>query len=591
MTGQIALMLFVVGASLILFSIERFPADLTALGVMLTLVLTGLLPKEAAFAGFGSDAVILILSLLILTAALVRTGVVDTVGKAILHRIGESPQRLLVVIMVTAATLSAFMSNTATTAFFTPIAISIARRLRVSVSKLLMPLAFAAILASSVTLISSSTNIVISDLMVQHNLAPLGMFELAPAGIPIAIAGLIYMFLVGKFLIPDYGTPEDPIEEFGLRPYLTEIVILPESPLIGKTLIESGLGHDLDLIVLRVVRDEQSYPALQSDLQFQKDDVLLVEGRRDRILEIKDKVGIAIRADVKFSDPTLEIEHMRLIEAIILRKSPLLGRTLEQVNFRERYGLQVLGINRHGQTILQRIRQIPLHIGDQLLVQGHQANVAALDASNVFRVIGTVEYKQPQRRRARWAIGIFAASLLVAATGIVSLAVAVLLGAFAAFLSGCITPDEAYREVEWKAIIVIGCMLAVGSAMEITGTAQFLASELIGFIGATHPIWLLTAFFTLTLLLTQPMSNQAAAVVVIPIALETAVQLGLNPRTFAIMIALGASCSYLTPLEPSCLIVYGPGEYRVTDFLKVGSLLTLLTYLIAITLVPLIWPL
>jgi di/tricarboxylate transporter len=591
MTGQIALMLFVVAAALVLFSLERLPADIIAIGVMLTLILAGLLPEEEAFAGFGSDAVLLILGLLILTAALVRTGVVDSVGQLILQRIGESPTRLLAVIMVTASTLSAFMSNTATTAFFTPIAISLARRLKVGVSKLLMPLAFATILASSVTLISSSTNVVISGLMTHYGLPPLGMFELAPAGIPIAIVGLAYMFLVGQRLIPDRGAPADTIEEFGIRPYLTEVLILPGSALIGKTLAEAGLGRDLDLTVLRVVRDKRYYLAPQADLQLLEGDVLLVQGKRDQVLRIKDRVGIAIKADVTLSDPTLETKDVRLVEAIILRNSSLLGRTLKQVNFRERYGLQVLGINRRGRTILRKISQIPLRIGDQLLLQGHRSNIAVLDEGNLFRVIGTVEYKRPHRRRALWAIGIFAAALLLAATGIVSLAVAVLLGSLAAFLSGCITPDEAYNQVEWKALIVIGCMLAVGTAMEATGTAHFLAAQIIGLIGESHPIWLLTAFFGMTLLLTQPMSNQAAAVVVIPIALETAFQLGLNPRTFAIMIALGASCSYLTPLEPSCLIVYGPGEYRFFDFLKVGSLLTVLTYLIAIVLVPLIWPL
>jgi di/tricarboxylate transporter len=214
-----------------------------------------------------------------------------------------------------------------------------------------------------------------------------------------------------------------------------------------------------------------------------------------------------------------------------------------------------------------------------------------LDENNTFRVIGTVDYQRPNVQRAPAAMAIFAGALVVAAVEVLSLPVAVLLGALVAFLGGCIAPDEAYREVEWKALIVIGCMLAVGSAMEYTGTARFLAAEIVGFIGHAHPAWLLTAFFALTLLLTQPMSNQAAAVVVVPVAIQTAFQLDLNPRTFAIMIAVAASCSYLTPLEPACLMVYGPGRYRFVDFLKVGSLLTALIYVLAIVLVPLAWPL
>jgi di/tricarboxylate transporter len=591
MTEQIVLLLSIIGVSLALFSLERLPADIVALGILLTIVLTGLLPASEAFAGFGSDAVMMILGLFILTAALVRTGVVDMAGRAILHRTGDNPHRLLAVIMIASATLSALMSNTATTAFFVPITIGLARKARISVSKLLMPLAFSAILASSVTLVSSSTNIVISGLMSRYDMRPMGMFELTLVGIPVAVVGLIYMFLVGRRLIPDRGGLDESAEEYGIRPYLTEVLILPHSPLAGKTLAESGLGRDLDLTVLRVVRAKRHYLAPQANLRLEEGDVLLVQGQRDEVLRIKDAVGIDIKADVKLSVPDLQTEDMRLVEAILLRRSPLIGRTLKQVGFRERYGLQVLGVNRRGKAILRKISQISFRTGDQLLIQGHRTNIAVLDENNTFRVIGTVDYKRPNLQRAPAAIAIFAGALVVAAVDMLSLPVAVLLGALVAFLTRCITPDEAYREVEWKALIVIGCMLAVGSAMEHTGTARFLAAEIVGFIGHAHPAWLLTAFFALTLLLTQPMSNQAAAVVVVPVAIQTAFQLDLNPRTFAIMIAVAASCSYLTPLEPSCLMVYGPGRYRFVDFLKVGSLLTVLIYVLAIVLVPLAWPL
>ena len=533
----------------------------------------------------------MILGLFILTAALVRTGVVDMAGRAILQRTGDSPHRLLAVIMIASATLSAFISNTATTAFFVPLTIGLARKTRMSVSKLLMPLAFSAILASSVTLVSSSTNIVISGLMSRYDMRPIGMFELTLVGIPVVVVGLIYMFLVGRRLMPDRGDLDEIGEVFGLRPYLTEILILPHSPLAGKTLAESGLGRDLDLTVLRVVRAKRDYLAPQADLRLEEGDVLLMEGPRDDILRVKDTVGIDIKADVKLSVPDLQTEAMRLVEAILLRQSPLIGRTLKQVGFRERYGLQVLGINRRGKTILRKISQISLRTGDQLLIQGHRTNIAVLDENNTFRVIGTVEYKRPNLKRAPAAMVIFASVLAVAAVNMLSLPVAVLLGALMAFLTRCITPDEAYREVEWKALMVIGCMLAVGSAMEHTGTARFLAAGIVDVIGHAHPTWLLTAFFALTVLLTQPMSNQAAAVVVVPVALQAAFQLDLNPRTFAIMIAVAASCSYLTPLEPSCLMVYGPGRYRFADFLKVGSLLTVLIYILAIVLVPLVWPL
>lgn len=591
MTPQVALLLLIIVAAVVLFSFEWVPADVTALGILLTLILTGLLPADQAFAGFSSDTVMMILGLFILTAALLHTGVVEMVGRAIMRYTGDNLNRLLSVVMVTSAGLSAFISNTASTAFFVPIIIGLAGRARVSASKLLMPLAFAAILASSVTLVSTSTNIVVSGLMTRYDLPPMGMFELAPVGIPIAVVGLIYMHLVGRWLIPDRGRPDDLDNGLGIRLYLTEALILPASPLAGKTLAESGLGRDLDLTVLQLVRDGDRYLVPRANRKLKAGDVLLVEGQRDEILKIKDTVGIDIKADVKLSDPELQTEEVRLAEVILLPGSPLIRRTLKSLRFRERYRMQVLAIYRHGETIRQKISQIRLKVGDVLLVQGHPANIAGLAEDNLFSVIGAVEERRPNLPRARVAIAAFVGALVLATFNVVSLPVAVLLGALIVFLTGCLTPEEAYRQVDWRALILIGSMLGLGSAMEHTGTAEFLAAQIVERVGQANPLWLLTAFFALAVLLTQPMSNQAAAIVVVPVAIQTALRLDLNPRTFAMMIAVAASTSYLTPLEPACLMVYGPGGYRFVDFLKMGSLLTVLIYAVAIILVPLVWPL
>ncbi|MBN2394453.1 MAG: SLC13 family permease [Anaerolineae bacterium] len=591
MTLEIGLLLVIVVAALVLFSLENLPVDVIALCIMMTLILTGLLPVEQAFAGFGSNTVVMIFSLLVITAALMNTGVADMAGRELLRLAGDKPKRLLGITMTIPAILSALISNTATTAMFTPLVLGLARRTKTSASKLLMPLAFAAILSSSVTLIGSSTNIVVSDIMMQYGMKPLGLFELTAVGLPIAIIGIVYMLTIGHRLIPNRGSDEEFITPLGMRPYLTEILILPDSPLIGKTLAESGLGRDMDLTVLRVVRDNNRYLVPQAKLRLQKGDELLVEGQRAQVLKIKDAAGIGLKADITLSDPRLQAGDMELAEVILLPQSPLTGRTLKTLNFRERYGLQVLGINRRGQAIFRKLSETRLRTGDQLLIQGSRTNITALDENN-FHVIGPVDHQRPNRKRAPIAMGIFAGVIALTAFNLLTLPVAVTLGAIGVFLTRCITPDEAYRDISWKAIIVIGCMLAMGRAMEYTGTATYLANQIATLTRSlTHPVWLLTAFFVLTMILTQPMSNQAAAVLVLPIAIQTAVQLGLNPRTFGAMIAVGASCSFITPLEPACLIVYGPGGYKFMDFVKVGSVLTVLVYLIAIALVPVFWPL
>lgn len=591
MTFEIGLLLFIIVMAAVLFALEWLPADVVALAVLIALILTKLVPLDQAFTGFGSDTVILILGLLIQTAALMRTGVMDLVGRNVLRLTGTNPTALLLVIMIAAAGVSAFMSNTASTAFFIPVVLGIATRAKISPSKLLLPLAFSSILSSSVTLISTSTNIVVSGLMTRYGMEPMGMFELAPVGIPIVVAGLLYVFFAGRRLLPDRLETSDAATTLGMKPFLTEILIQPDSDLVGKTLAEAGLGRDMDLTVLRVIREKTKHHAPHSDTVIRPNDILLVEGMREDILKIKDTRGIEIKADVKLSDPLLAEQDINLVEAIVLPKSPLIGRTLKNYRFREHFGLQVLGINRHGETVHRKMSLVRLKAGDVLLLQGSVENINLLEEENIARAISPLDSKRRHRRKAPLAAAIFIAGIALATFKIVPLPVAVILGSIGVFLTKCITPEEAYREVEWKAIILIGSMLALGVAMDHTGTAKYLAALLVDWVGGTDPIWLLAGFFTLTVLLTQPMSNQAAAIVLLPVAIQTAVQLELNPRTFAMLIAVAASCSYLTPLEPSCLMVYGPGRYRFADFLKVGSLLTIIIGVIALVMVPRIWPL
>lgn len=589
MTVQIGLVLGTVVAALVLFSIERIPVDVTALGILVFLILTGLLPAEQAFGGFGSEVVVMMLGLLILVAALTRTGVTDIVGRMLLTWSEANEQQLLLAVMGFAALVGAFMSNTTATAFFIPIVITMARRIEMSPARFLMPLAFASILVSSVSLISTSTNIVVSGLMQDLGLAPIGMFELAPVGIPIAVVGIAYMFILGRHLVPD-RIPREELERISTQLYLTEILIPPESALAGKTLAASGLGSEMDLKVVRVVRDSTSYILPRASTELQQGDVLLVEGRRASILEVKETAGVEIRADVEFPSDDIDAAEMGLTEVVVLPNSPLVGRTLRGLDFREQYGLQVLAINRQGETLTRKMSRIRLQVGDVLVVQGRERQVDALERQNLFPRLSLPDIPLKRRRRAPLALAIFGGAVAAATLNLLSLPVAMVLGAVLVFATRCITPEEAYDQVRWKILILIASMLGLGAAMEVTGTATFLANQILRVAGQSDVFWLLTAFFGLTVLLTQPMSNQAAAAVVLPVAIRTADQLGLNPRSFAMMVALAASCSYLTPLEPACLLVYGPGRYRFLDFLRVGAVPTVLIYGLCILLVPVVWP-
>lgn len=591
MTLPIILLLIILIIALVMFSFEWVPPDVTALGIMIALAILGLVPLDRVFSGFGSDTVMLLLGLLIMTAALMRNGVVEIVGRKMLQVTSQHPGSLLLITMLAVAVLSAFINNTAAAAFFLPVILGLSQRAKISPSKLLMPMAFAAILSSSVTLVSTSTNIVVSGLMVQFDLDPIGMFELTPVGLPVLITGILYMVFIGKRLIPDRATPQTMTESFNLRPYLAELRITKGSNLIGKTLAQSDLGRNFDLTVLSIIRDGVRQAYLPTDMTLIEGDALLVEGSSEAILKMKNVAGIDIQADVKFSDADLQGDSLKLVEVVLLPRSPFIGRTVKGLQMRERYNIQVVAINQQSGIVNTKIADTRLQMGDVLLVQGNPKQIEALQSENVFNVLGVMDVQKFNPKRAMMVVTIFAVALIVGALNILSLPVALLAGALMMFLTRGITPDEAYRQVDWKVLILIGSMLALGVAMQTTGTAQYLSELLIAVVKNWNPLWLLTGFFVLTVLLTQPMSNQAAAAVVIPVALQTAIQLGLNPRSFAMMIAIAASTSYLTPLEPACLMVYGPGRYRFLDFLKVGGVLTLVIYLIAIFLVPVLWPL
>ncbi len=590
MTPDIALVLGIIVVSFILFATERFPTDVIALGIVVTLILTGLLSTKDAFAGFGSDAVILILGMLIIAASLTRTGVVELVGQYIYRVTGDQPKRILAVIMTSAAALGSVMSHTGSTAFFLPITIRLAERARVSASRYLMPLAFATMLAGSVTLIATSTNIVVSGVITQYGLAPLGMFEMTPVGLPILIAGLLYMYLIGSRLIPDRAPVEDTGTQLAQRLYITEIIIQPNSLYVGKPLVDESLGDNLNIQVLRIVRDRIRYLAPSPDVALQAGDVLLVECERSEILKVKNLPGLDIKADVKFMNGSANTDEVKLVEVILTAGSPFIGRTLRGLHARERYGLQVLAVDRRGELIRQKLSTIRMQLGDVLLIQGERASIDVLERDGAFRILNeSLENERPDLRRAPRAVLIFVGVLVISALNIVPVSVVALGGAVLAFATRCITPEEAYRLVQWKVLIMVGAMLALGRAMEQTGTAAYLAQQVINAIGTASPVTLLAVFFGLTVALT-PLSNSTAAIVMLPVAIRTAQGLALDPRSFVITIAIAATNGYITPLDHITVMVYGPGHYHFTDFVRVGALLTVLIFVLVILLVPIFWP-
>ncbi|GGI85475.1 SLC13 family permease [Deinococcus wulumuqiensis] len=578
----ILLVLFV--AALVLFATEWLPVDVTALGLLSALLLFGLLDPKKAFAGFGSDTVLTLAGLFILTRVLLRAGVIEWIGHALARRVRNATV-MLRAMLATVAGVSSLTSNTATTAVFLPVVSGLSRRAGIPASRSLMPLAFASILGGTITVIGTSTNLVVSGALPATGLRPLGFFELAWVGVPVAIIGMLYLFFVAPRLLP---AREAQLEDT-LRAYLADLTVAPGSPLIGQSLRDSGLGRDHGLTVVAVRREEQTWYAPGADFVIQEGDTLALEGPTERILAGKTNLGVVSRSEQKMlaAEGVTPGASVRLVEAVVLPGSPLLGRTLRESRFRERYGLSVLALHRRERTT-ERLGQMRVRVGDVLLIQGQAEKVAGL--GDRFAVLGDLTDQQSDLKKAPLALLLFLGAVGLGATGVLPLGVAVVVAVALSLALRLISPEEAYGSVEWPVIVLVACMLAFGTAFEETGAARVLTGAVSGVLEPLGPYGLLGALFVVTVALTQPMSNQAAALVMLPLAIGTAKALGYDPRPFVIGITVAASNSFITPLEPSCMLVYGPGHYTFMDFVRVGAGLTLLAFAVSMLVIPLVWP-
>ena len=594
MTTQIAIVLTLLLVALILFATERIPIDIVGLILVLLLVVTGTLSAGEAFAGFGNDIVITIAGLFILTGGLTKTGVIDGVGRRLQGIAGNSEFRMAAMVMIVAALCAAFMKNTTTTAMLLPVVLGIAARKSINPSMLLMPLAFGAILGGTCTLIGTSTNLAVSGALPRYGIQPFSMFELTRVGVPIVAIGMVYMLLVGLRLLPRREGSDSLTEQYHVRQYMSEVLVLKNSPLIGKKLAEAPISDELDLTVVGILRGEEQYRiAPNPDEEIQEGDLLLVQGRVDDILRVKSEAGIEIKADFKLSDNLLESEDTKieLFEAMIPRGSEFTRQNLKRLRFQQRYQLIVLAINRHGINLLSKMSKVKLRFGDVLLLQGRRENVGQLAADGQILLLEGISERQARPEKKWWALLAFGLFLTLSITHLLPLSVAVLSGVLILLGSRAVRAQEIYEMINWRLIVLIACMMSFGVAMEKTHADQYLADIIVRASGQYGPLAVLSGFFLVTVALTQPMSNQAAALVMLPIAVKTALLLGLNPRAFAVTVTYAASCSFLTPLEPACVLIYTPGRYRFLDFVKVGSVLTLAVFAIVIWLVPIFWPL
>ena len=590
----ILLTLGVILLTLILFISEWLPVDITALTIMVLLIVLKLVSPEEGISGFSSSATITVMAMFILSAGIARTGAIQVISELLVKWGGKTSSQQILALGAIAGSISSVINNTAVLAVFLPIVEDLCHQQRISPSKLLIPLSYATILGGMITVIGTSTNILASGLSEQLVGRPFSLFEFTKLGLLTFTIGLTYLVFIAPRLLPNRKVANSDTQEYGLQDYVSEIVIPPGSSLVGQTLRSSQIQRKFDMDVLEIIRNDTRFAQPLADKILQVGDILIVRGKRECLLNIKAERGIDILPDVQFGKASLE-ENLTsgedtIAEVLILSNSDLLGSTLKEFRFRQRYNLTVLAIRRGQEFVRERLGKVPLRFGDLLLVQGPKQSFVGLQTSRDLLVFEQRDMETLRREKAGIAVAIGVGVVLVAAFNLLPILVSALAGVVLMVLTGCLKPGELYGAVRWDIIFLLAGLIPLGIAMENSGTTKWLAENLVTLGSSFSPYLMLTFFFLITALLTEILSNNASVVLLLPVAVQVAQTLDLNPFAFMFAVTFAASNSFMTPIGyQTNTMVYSAGGYRFLDFFRVGAPLSLLMTIIIPPLIILLY--
>jgi di/tricarboxylate transporter len=601
-TTEVLLTLAVTAGALALFLWNRLRVDVVGIIVMVALILLGLVTPREGISGFANEAVITVAAMFVLSAGLLRTGAIDILSQWTERVAGRGEFRLLVVTIALVVPLSAFINNTPVVVVVIPMVLGLSRKLKVAPSRLFMPISFASQLGGTLTLIGTSTNLLVAGLVLDLGLERIRIFDITLPALIVASVGILYLLTVGRWLTPMREAQADLISSYELRDFLTGLVVGADSPVVGQSLREAEFASRYGLNVIGIERAGQRIPFPRGGTIISASDVLIVEGKVAEIARVEEEGHFSIagtRPDFPLTERRADGQERvggaegkaGLAELIVPPRSPLVGRSIRQLNFRNRYGLPVLGIQRHGMPHTHRMRDVVLEPGDILLVNGSSRELRQVHDSGELALLGTVDVPARRRRKLKYAVPIIIAVVLLAAFEIMPILVSSLVGVAAMFVTGCITPDEAYKDMDWMVIVLLGAIIPLGIAMQNTGTAQLLSTQLLGVTAPLGLFGVLASFYLMTSLLTELISNNAAAVVLTPIAIATGAALGVSPMPFVIAVMFAASNSFMTPIGyQTNTFIYGPGGYKFSDFVRVGGPLNLLLLVVATFVIPIFFP-
>ncbi len=575
-------------AVFILFATEYYPVELVAFMALGALLLFQQITPREAISGFSNPAVITVASMFVVSGSLVKTGALQIVAQLLL-KWGKSPLQFLVLMMGIVAISSSLINNTGIVAVFLPIISTLAIRSKIPLSKLLIPLSFASQAGGVCTLIGSSTNLIVSSIAENYGLPPFSMFEMARIGLLLVVFLIVYFVVIGRFLLPTRESGSK-TKAYHLGEYITELRVKENSSLIGKTIREAKLVGQHDVKVMKLIRNDKTVPQ-HVFRPLEANDLLLVKGKIKNLLNLKEFEGLEIEPEFQLREETLKDEDIDLAEALIPPNSRLNGYTLKQSNFQQRYNVIVLGIRRLDQVLGDTIANVPLRVGDILLLQGHKDDIMSLRGGKNLIIMESIEEGVVLKKKAPLALLILAMVILLPVLNIMPIVTSAIIGCILILLTRCLSIVEMYDSIDFPVIFLLAGIIPLGIALEKSGAALLIVTQLTSQVKDLGPYVALSLIYLLTTILTEMMSNNATAVLLSPIAITLAAHFGVDPKPFLLAVAFAASTSFLTPIGyQTNTMVYAPGGYHYLDFFKVGLPLNIIFWVVSSLLIPYFWP-
>ena len=589
---QIVFVSLLLMTTLLLLISEKISVDKTAMGIMVLLSLTGILTPKETVAGFANPAVITVAAMFLLSRGLIRTGAVEVVTQLVLRFSKGKKTYAFLLILLTVALSSAFINNTPVVVLFIPIVMGLSCEYDFSPSKLLIPLSYVSILAGTCTLIGTSTNIIVSDLFESAGYEPLSMFELSTIGVPIAVLGIIFLVFVSPKLMPGRTAPVCEMDEERETKYIAEFIVPLKSPLVGNETIIETAEEDLGLTVIEIFRNGNIFDPSRTHISLKQEDILLVKGSaEDLVLCLKKQILQPAHGEENMAFGSSKEDDL-IVELIVPPLSSLLREPLLSTDLQNDSDIQIIAIrSRQRHYSYRKIQTVRLKIGDIILVRCPREKLSRIRNNTDFIVIEDIHHAMIDKEKARIAVAIFTGVILSATLGLADIMAASLAGVFLMTLTRCLSLKDAYSSLQSDVLLLIIGTIALGLAMQKTGATKLYADLFLNLFTGQSPNIVLLGIIILSSICTHLLSNNATAVLLLPIAISTAMSLGVNPKPFIIGICFGASACYATPIGyQTNLLVYSPGGYRFSDYIKLGLPLNILVILLASVSIPMVWP-